>query len=176
MYKPKSIYTKLALFTIENYFKRQRTKEPEEFKNSSELKIKKACFVSLHTLNAELRGCIGTILPYRENLYQEIAENAISAAVKDPRFQPMVEEEVENIELSVDVLSIPEEIKDISELDVKNYGIIVEKGFRKGVLLPNLETIDTVEEQIRIAKLKAGIYDVSNAGIKIYKFLSERFY
>ena len=113
-------------------------------------------FVSLHK-DGRLRGCIGTIAPTRDRLADEIIENAVSASTRDPRFMPVTVDELDHIEYSVDVLSPAEPIDSPDQLDVKRYGVIVTNGGRRGLLLPNLDTIDTVEEQIAIAKKKAGI-------------------
>ncbi|MBR4760632.1 MAG: AmmeMemoRadiSam system protein A, partial [Lachnospiraceae bacterium] len=113
-------------------------------------------FVSLHK-EGQLRGCIGTIAPTRENLAKEIIENAISAAVHDSRFMPVTEDELDKIEYSVDVLGEAEDIDSEEMLDVKRYGVIVTKGGRRGLLLPNLDGVDTIEEQLSIAKRKAGL-------------------
>ena len=102
-----------------------------------------------------LRGCIGTIAPVRQNLAEEIIENAISAAIKDPRFDAVEKEELERLLYSVDVLGTTEKITSSEQLDVKRYGVIVSKGVRRGLLLPNLEGVRTVEEQIAIAKRKS---------------------
>ena len=124
---------------------------PEEL-----LHTRAGAFVSLHEAG-ELRGCIGTILPVRKNLAQEIIENAVSAATRDPRFSPVRKAELPYLEISVDVLGEPEDIPDAGALDVRRYGVIVAKGRKRGLLLPDLPGVDTVEEQIRIAKKKAGI-------------------
>lgn len=122
-----------------------------------ELFQKKAgVFVSIKK-NGALRGCIGTIAPVQDNIALEIIRNAISAAVSDPRFDPIEPEELKDLVISVDVLGDAEEIAGKEELDVKRYGVIVSKGYKRGLLLPNLEGIDTVEQQISIAKQKAGI-------------------
>ena len=113
-------------------------------------------FVSLK-VDGRLRGCIGTISPVRGSIAEEIMENAISAACRDPRFHPVEPEELDRLVYSVDVLGKTEEISSKEELDVKRYGVIVSKGARRGLLLPNLEGVDTVEEQIDIARQKAGI-------------------
>ena len=113
-------------------------------------------FVSIKKTGA-LRGCIGTISPVRDNLAAEIAENAISACSRDPRFEPVTPDELDELTVSVDVLSEAEPVDSKTELDVKRYGVIVQKGFRRGLLLPNLEGVDTVETQLRIALSKAGI-------------------
>ena len=126
------------------------------------------CFVSLKK-DGVLRGCIGTIAPTKQTLAEEIIENAISAASKDPRFEPIEQEELEDLEYSVDVLGETEKITDPKELDVKKYGVIVSKGYKRGLLLPNLEGIDTVEEQIRIAKQKAGISEKETVSLERFE-------
>ena len=104
-----------------------------------------------------LRGCIGTIVPTCKNIAEEIVQNAVSAASRDPRFSEVAEDELSSLVYSVDVLSPPEKISSKDELDVKRYGVIVTKGARRGLLLPNLETVNTVDEQIEIACKKGGI-------------------
>ena len=113
-------------------------------------------FVSLHKAGA-LRGCIGTIEPTQRCVAEEIIENAISASTRDPRFRPVQEDELEDLEISVDVLTAPEKITSMDQLDVKRYGVIVSKGRKRGLLLPDLEGVDTVEEQVSIALRKAGL-------------------
>lgn len=124
-------------------------------------------FVSLHK-DGRLRGCIGTISATRDCLADEIIENAISASTRDPRFVPVTVDELDHLEYSVDVLSPAEPIESADQLDVKRYGVIVTNGGRRGLLLPNLDTIDTVEEQIAIAKRKAGIGE--NESVKLQRF------
>ena len=119
-------------------------------------KEKAGAFVSIHK-GGRLRGCIGTFLPTRDNIAEEIIYNAISASTKDPRFRPIEAEELPFLDINVDILSAPEKIDSKDELDVKKYGVIVSKGFKRGLLLPDLEGVDTVDEQISIAKQKAGI-------------------
>ncbi len=113
-------------------------------------------FVSLHE-HGDLRGCIGTIAPTCSCVADEIIQNGISAASRDPRFPRVMPHELDDISYSVDVLQEPEPIASESELDPKRYGVIVTQGYRRGLLLPNLEGVDTVEEQVAIAKRKAGI-------------------
>ena len=124
---------------------------PEEMVNA-----RAGVFVSLK-IAGKLRGCIGTISAVTENIAQEIVRNAIAAASEDPRFDPVRPDELERITYSVDVLGPAERIDSIEQLDAKRYGVIVVSGYRKGLLLPNLEGVDTVEEQVKIAKRKAGI-------------------
>lgn len=151
-------YVRLARKTIEAYI---RTGEkisvpaglPEEMYDR-----RAGVFVSLKE-EGRLRGCIGTISPVRECVAEEIIENAVSAAVRDPRFHRVEPEELPLLVYSVDVLGETEEIESIAQLDVKRYGVVVSRGHRRGLLLPNLEGVDTVEEQINIARRKAGIPD-----------------
>ena len=114
-------------------------------------------FVSIHTGAGQLRGCIGTIEPRRATLAQEIIDNAVAAARDDPRFTPVEPDELARLTYKVDVLEPPEPIDDASALDPARYGVVVEAGQRRGVLLPALEGIDRAEEQVRIAREKAGI-------------------
>ncbi|MDY6896297.1 MAG: AMMECR1 domain-containing protein, partial [Thermotogota bacterium] len=100
--------------------------------------------------------------------------NAIAAATNDPRFPPLSPKELDDLVISVDVLSDLEKVNDINELDPKIFGIVVKSGYKRGVLLPNLEGVNSVAEQLRIVKLKAGIY--KNDPIEIYKFTVERFF
>jgi len=141
---------------------------------SAELTSKKAgCFVTLHKKNGDLRGCIGTILPMKDTLAEEIRDNAIAAATRDPRFHPLSKEELNDIIISIDVLSEPHECS-VDDLDPTKYGVIVEKGWRRGVLLPNLSEVDTIEKQLKIALMKAGISP--DEDYKIYRFTAKRYY
>jgi AmmeMemoRadiSam system protein A len=132
------------------------------------------CFVSLKTLNGELRGCIGTIEPSRDTLAEEIIANAISAATNDPRFEAVLPEELSNLRYSVDVLFPPEEAV-IEDLDPSVYGVIVEDktGGRRGLLLPDIPGIDNAEQQVEIAARKAGIQQ--GEPVRLYRFKVERY-
>lgn len=132
------------------------------------------CFVSLKTLNGELRGCIGTIEPSRDTLAHEIIANAISAANNDPRFEPVRPEELGNLRYSVDVLFPPEETV-IDDLDPSVFGVIVEdeSGTRRGLLLPDIPGIDNAEQQVEIAARKAGIGRAEP--LRLYRFRVERY-
>jgi uncharacterized protein len=156
------------------------TKQTDEIDAPNELsdmlKENLACFVSIHKTDGSLRGCIGTIEPKTDTLYHEIITNAISAASQDPRFQPVTNEELEDIEVSVDVLSKPEEVTDLNILNSKKYGIIVSDGsFRRAVLLPDIESVDSVEKQLRIVKKKAGLTNVDNNQLIIKRFTTTRY-
>ena len=140
---------------------------------SDEMLNKRAgVFVSLHK-NGELRGCIGTITPTTNSVAREIIQNAVSAGLKDSRFTDVTLNELPYITYKVDVLDAPEEIDSPDKLDVYNYGVIVESGHKRGLLLPNLDGIETVEEQIDIAKQKAGIG--SNEQVKLKRFKVMRY-
>ena len=151
-------YVKLARLTIEEYITTGNTLEianniPEELINNQA-----GVFVSIHKFGS-LRGCIGTIIPTTNSIAKEIITNAISASTKDPRFPKIEKEELQYLDINVDVLGKPEKITSEEELNVKEYGVIVTSGTKRGLLLPDLEGIDTVSEQISIAKKKAGIKD-----------------
>jgi AmmeMemoRadiSam system protein A len=149
-------YVALAAETIHEYIENGiKIDVPEEL-SPEFYSQRNGVFVSIKK-EGRLRGCIGTIEPVRKNIAREIIENAISAATHDPRFDPIEPHELSSLSISVDVLFPPEDIKSRDELDVKEYGVIVSRGFRKGLLLPNLEGVDTVDYQISIALQKAGI-------------------
>lgn len=149
-------YVRLARYSLETFVKTHKPAELPENLPEELINRRAGAFVSLHK-EGNLRGCIGTIMATRNNLAEEILQNAISACSQDPRFNPVEVEELDDIEYSVDVLGEPERIFSVKDLDVKKYGVIVENGGRRGLLLPDLEGIDTVEEQIAIAKRKANI-------------------
>ena len=120
-----------------------------------------------------LRGCIGTIEPTEKNVAEEIINNAINSATRDPRFPPVAPNELKDLSYSVDVLTTPEPINSQDQLDPKKYGVIVECGFRKGLLLPDLEGVDSVDYQIDICRQKAGI--APDEPIKLYRFEVKRY-
>ena len=121
-----------------------------------EMSTRAGVFVSLKK-NGELRGCMGTAIPREENVAREVISNAVSAATRDPRFAPVQPEEADALRISVDVLSNPEPVADLGSLDPRRYGVIVRSGHRTGLLLPDLEGIDSADLQISIARRKAGI-------------------
>ena len=149
-------YIKLAEKTIEEYVRHGKKTELSEDIPKELLENRAGVFVTLHK-NDELRGCIGTIEPVRASIAEEIIYNAISASTEDPRFRPLRESELGEIEISVDVLKPAEKISSISELDPQRYGVIISRGYRRGLLLPMIEGVDTAEMQIDIARQKAGI-------------------
>ena len=163
-------YVRLARYTIETFVGTGKLPEmpkelPEELYHS-----RAGAFVSLKE-DGRLRGCIGTIQAVRESLADEIMHNAVSACSEDPRFSPVEAWEVERLTISVDVLGETEKISSPEELDVTRYGVIVTRGARRGLLLPNLEGVDTIEQQIAIAKQKAGIKDHESVELERFEVI-----
>ena len=149
-------YVTLARQTVEELAMNYKEYKPD-YELPKSMKIEKAgVFVSIKK-DGELRGCIGTTGPVTENVGEEIIRNAISASSQDPRFPPVVKSELNRLSYSVDVLKPPEQISDKSMLDPQKYGVIVTLGNKKGLLLPNLDGVDSVDDQIQIAMQKAGI-------------------
>jgi len=161
---------KLARDTVEGYVREKVTPQPKEL--TPEMRARAGVFVSLHK-HGELRGCIGTFEPTQANVAEEIMANAVSSATRDPRFPPVAPSELDDLEYSVDILTQPEPVEDESQLDARRYGVIVESGFRRGLLLPDLEGVDSVERQIEICRLKAGISP--DEPVKLYRFEVKRF-
>ena len=162
---------KLAKVTVEQYVLEGNTLKPPD-DPADEMTERAGVFVSIKK-KGELRGCIGTFQPVTENVAFEVIQNAISAATQDPRFPPVNSSELELLEYSVDVLTEPEKVASKKDLDPKKYGVIVKSGNRKGLLLPDLEGVDTIDEQVSIATMKAGIY--LGEDIELYRFEVKRY-
>lgn len=165
-------WVKLARRSLETYVKtgQRLISLPENL--PAEMTTQQAgAFVSLHK-NGQLRGCIGTIAPTCENLAWEIVQNAVSACSRDPRFSPVRPDELDELEYSVDVLGAPEPVDSPAALDPKTYGVIVSCGGRRGLLLPDLDGVDSVEAQLSIALQKGGIH--KNEPYKIERFMVVR--
>ena len=155
-------YPRLARAAVAAQLTGDRPPSPAAFAPDETVwRPRRACFVSLKTRAGDLRGCIGTIWPTRDNLGQEIMANAVAAAGRDPRFPPLAPAELPATFFSVDVLSEPEEVSDWSELDPARWGVIVSRGSRRGLLLPDLPGVVTVEQQVSIAARKAGLIEAS---------------
>ena len=166
-------WVRLARETVEMYVRERKTpgvpdKAPDEM-----LKSRAGTFVSIHK-DGRLRGCIGTFLPTRGSVAEEIIGNAVSAAARDPRFEPIGPEELPFLEINVDVLSAPERIGSEKELDVKKYGVIVSSGHKRGLLLPDLDGVDTVKDQISIARRKAGIGPGEKVSLERFEVVRHR--
>ena len=149
-------WVRLARESLEAYVIRRETIDVPQDLPAELMERRAGAFVSLHE-HDRLRGCIGTIAPTADCLAREIIQNAVSACSRDPRFSPVRPEELPWLEISVDVLGEPEDISSPDQLDVKRYGVIVSRGARRGLLLPDLDGVDTVEQQVSIARQKAGI-------------------
>lgn len=160
-------YVRLAYASVEAYVSGRKTIPVPEGLPEELTGRRAGAFVSIHEHGA-LRGCIGTISPTRSSLAEEIIANAISACSRDPRFSPIRPDELPWLEISVDVLGEPEDIDSKDMLDVKRYGVIVTSGRKRGLLLPDLDGVDTVDQQIDIARQKAGIH-------KFEKYSLQRF-
>ena len=167
---------RLAQETVDSYIRQKKTPKLKELITSGdltpEMKERAGVFVSIKKLG-ELRGCIGTFEPTRANVAEEIMANAISSATQDPRFPPVNAAELPHLSYSIDVLTKPEHVEDQSQLDPKRYGAIVESRGKRGLLLPDLEGVNTVEEQIDICCRKAGIFP--HEPIKLYRFEVRRY-
>ncbi len=154
-------YVRLARKALEHYVRKgERLPLPQGL--AAEFYKKQAgTFVSLK-IDGRLRGCIGTILPSQSCIGEEIIENAVSAAVRDHRFSPVTPEELPLLTYSVDILGALEPIQSVDQLDTRRYGVIVQSGLKRGLLLPDLAGVDTPQEQVRIALEKAGISSYAN--------------
>ena len=161
----------LAKETVETYIKTgKRPSLPKTL--TPEMKESAGVFVSIHKLG-DLRGCIGTFEPQQKNVAGEIIANAISSATRDPRFSPITPDEFKDLDYSVDVLTTPEPVEDESHLDPRKYGVIVEAGWRRGLLLPDLEGVDTAAYQIDICRQKGGINP--DEPVQLYRFEVKRY-
>jgi AmmeMemoRadiSam system protein A len=170
-------FTSLAKKAVEIYIKEGRViATPAGL--SQELLLRKAGVFVTITQNGQLRGCIGTYLPTKDNIAREIIDNAVASASRDPRFESINGKDLPFLEYSVSILSKPEQIMDIEELDPKKFGILVRNipkegcAARAGLLLPDLEGIDTKQKQVVVACHKAGI-NPQEEKIAIFKFTTE---
>ncbi len=167
---------RLAQRAIEAYLcEGKHLAPPPEHELTPEMLARAGAFVSLHEFG-ELRGCIGTFVAQQDNVAEEIIENAIAAATRDPRFYPVQSDEVKDLDISVDVLGEPEEIDSIDQLDPEIYGVIVSAKHdgRRGLLLPALEQVKTAEQQVYIARQKAWIRP--DEPIRLQRFQVKRYH
>lgn len=167
-----SLPVKLAWSVLRSYLKDGKASQLN-FEATPEIAGRAGVFVSIKK-NGRLRGCIGTFEPTQPDIAREIMRNTVMAATQDPRFPRIEESELEELEISVDVLTEPEAINDQSQLDPLQYGVILQSGWRKGLLLPMLEGVNTVEEQLAIVRQKAGIAPAE--AVSMYRFSVMRYY
>ncbi|MBI2843210.1 MAG: AmmeMemoRadiSam system protein A [Armatimonadetes bacterium] len=172
MGNPVSPHANLAMEALRAYVAEGKTIDPPS-DPPPEFVDRAGVFVCIKKFG-ELRGCVGTIEPTQPTIAEEIIQNSVSAAVRDFRFLPVEAEELDCLTCSVDVLTSPEIVNDVSLLHPKRYGVIVESGMRRGLLLPDLDGVDTVEDQIDIARKKAMISP--DDPVKLYRFEVKRFY
>lgn len=169
-YENSDDYVKLAFAAVEAYVSRRETIAVPEGLPEEMLTTRAGAFVSIHEHGA-LRGCIGTIGPTRASVAEEIIANAISASTRDPRFPAISADELPWLEINVDVLGEPEDIASKDELDVKRYGVIVTSGRKRGLLLPDLDGVDTVDQQVDIARQKAGIHSFERYSLQRFEVI-----
>jgi AmmeMemoRadiSam system protein A len=174
--EPQHPFVQLAKQTVERFVRADRflwpQEMPHEFEQALESERPAGVFVSIKK-HGDLRGCIGTIEATQSSVGMEIVHNAVAACSRDPRFLPITDDELRHLTYSVDVLAEPELVDGEDELDPSRYGVIVECGGRHGLLLPDLEGVDSVEEQVRIARMKAGISD--DETVRLYRFEVQRY-
>jgi AmmeMemoRadiSam system protein A len=165
-------YVSLAQESVHHYLNySEKLSCPNPLPN--DLKSRSGAFVSIKKLK-QLRGCIGTLEPCEPNLAMEIIENALKAALHDPRFSPITEEELHDLTYSIDVIRPLEKVSDVLELDPKVYGLVVKSNGKQGVLLPDLEGVNSTEEQIQICRAKGRI--PKDDPIEMYRFQVKRFH
>jgi len=160
----------LARRAIESFLAKKPLSKPAKIE---EFEMAAGTFVSIKK-KGQLRGCIGTIQPVRPSLVEEVVDNAVAAATRDPRFPPLTEEELEEITISVDVLTPPEPVSGLQDLDPARYGVIVQSGHRRGVLLPDLPGVASTDHQVAIARSKAGIEPTEQ--VQLFRFEVNRYY
>ncbi len=160
----------LARQAVENYVRDREISRPGKL--TPEMREEAGVFVSIHK-RGQLRGCTGTFQSTRSNVAREIIHNAIRSATRDHRFSPVTPEELPQLTYKVDILTKPEPVSSKSEMDPRKYGILVVYGGRKGLLLPDLEGVDSVDQQIEIASAKGGINP--DEPVKLYRFEVRRF-
>lgn len=166
-------YVKLARASLEHYIRNGVPMNMPDMLPAEMTGRRAGTFVSLKK-EGRLRGCIGTIGPVRESIAAEILANAISAGTEDPRFSPIAANELDELEYSVDVLGQPEPVDSEIQLDAEKYGVIVTNGNRRGLLLPNLEGVDTPKQQIAIARQKAGIGSQEPVSLERFEVVRHR--
>jgi len=169
-----SSITGLARDAVEAYVLSGRLFEPQPFPETSALGRPSACFVCIKTVGRELRGCIGTVEPEHATLAEEVVANAVKAATRDPRFRPVSGDELPSLLYSVDVLGSLEPAR-FDDLNPAAFGVVVtdRSGSRRGLLLPDIESIETAGQQVGVAARKAGIKP--GEPLRLYRFRTRRF-
>jgi AmmeMemoRadiSam system protein A len=165
----------LARDAIAFYLETGRTVIPRQswYEQFETLRRPAAVFVTLRK-SGELRGCMGTFEPTYPDMALEIIENAISAAFRDPRFCPVGAEEFEGLSVSIDIVKGMEPVLSTADLNPSCYGVIVRQGARRGLLLPGIDDITSIEQQVAIAREKGGIGE--HETIELYRFEVDRYH
>jgi len=158
---------RLARVTVEQYVRHQTVPDPPHL-SDPDLPLRAGVFVTLHR-DGELRGCIGTIGPTHPSVAAEVIHNAVQAATADPRFPPVAEYELDDLDIKVDVLHPAERVDSLADLDPRTYGVITTSGWKRGLLLPDLEGVDTPQQQVGIAMRKAGIGQGESVSLERFK-------
>lgn len=166
------LFIHLAYQAIETYLKSGQMIAPPQ-PLPPELKDQGAVFVSLHLADGRLRGCRGTITPTQPNLAEAVIRTAIASATDDPRFPPMTAAELPGLQVKVDVLSPMEPVSDPSQLNEKIYGVLIQSGYRRALLLPDIPSVDSVPRQLDLVRLKAGLSPTEPA--ELYRFTVTRY-
>ncbi|MDR1800227.1 MAG: AmmeMemoRadiSam system protein A [Lachnospiraceae bacterium] len=166
-------FVKLARANVEHFVRTGKTISLPKDLPKEMIDNKAGVFVSIKK-NGNLRGCIGTTAPTTANIASEIIQNGVSASSGDPRFDPIEPEELDDLTYSVDVLFPPEPVDSSDKLDVKKYGVIVSSGYKRGLLLPNLDGVDTIEEQVKIAMQKGGIKPTDKYSLERFEVIRHK--
>jgi hypothetical protein len=176
MFNAKTNYAKIAFKTILFYVSTGQIRKNDENKISPDLKLKRACVVSIYDSNNNLRGSMGSLFPKNNCLYDEIIENAIAAASKDSRFNPVSKDELNQIKVQVDVLSTPQKTETFNEIKPQKYGLYVkDKEGNSGFVMPRTKGIRTADQLIEAAKKAAGFKDNDNKELEFMYFKSARY-
>jgi len=168
-------YTALARKALRTYLESKKTVEPPQDLPKEMLEEKAGVFVTLEK-DEELRGCIGTFLPAYNNIAEEVIKNAIAAGTRDNRFLPVIVSEIPKLSFTVSILSKPEQVEGLEDLDPKKYGVIVkgESTNRRGLLLPDLSGVDTPDKQVAICLQKGGI-NSEEEKVSFYRFTVKKY-
>jgi AmmeMemoRadiSam system protein A len=165
-------FVALARQAIERYLESGRIIDPPS-PLPADMAEPAAVFVSLHTADDLLRGCRGTIAPTERTLAEAIIKTAIASATDDPRFAPMTLTETEGLKIKVDALSPMEPVADTSQLDEKIYGVLIQAGHRRALLLPDIAAVDSVSRQLELVRKKAGLKPDESA--ELFRFTVTRY-
>lgn len=176
MFNPKTNYAKIAFETILFYVSTGQIRKKDVSEISPDLKLNRACVVSIYDTNDNLKGCVGDLFPKNSQLYDEVIENAIAAATKDSRFKPLNKDELNQIKVVVDVLSTPQKIEDFDDIKPQKHGLYVkDKEGSSGFVMPGTKGIKTTGQLIEAAKKAAGLKDKDNEDLDFMFFKSARY-